>query len=641
MNQMALGIFENYTPAGDAAVIAVCCVLGWLMVISYVRRTRSFRVFLGLICALVLAASVNIVFFSLLAKDSDGSYTLLCTLRIFYHVLVSAAMFLYIINTTLMSRLEACRVRKVAIVSSAFILVVLGFYVIRTLSGSFYDTEYLMSFHGYLLFFILMAVVLFRMRNMLYKQVFYGILGVMAISWIFRLIQILLDRHSLMTMSFSVSLIFMMYIEHSNPYDISLGAVDIRAMEDMIRNMDTKGQPFLFVSLMLPGYIEEGKELPEEIRARIRHFAENAFRGAVLFQIGKGHLVLIAPKSRNPDYEPRIQSTLADLQKYYYQMQTAYKVIVGESIDDISRKNEYISLIQSVNRSIPENTVHWINEEDISAFNRTEYILRELSDIYNRRDLDDPRVLAYCQPVFNLQTRQFDTAEALMRLKLDEIGIVYPDQFIHLAEEHGYIHVLTEIILNKTCQEIRRMTDEGFQITRISVNVSVPELKDDAFCKDIERIIADNGIPGQKIAIELTESSSEADFMVMKSKIEELREQGIKFYLDDFGTGYSNMERIMELPFDIIKFDRSLVIASRAEQRSEKIVKNLAGMFQDMEYSNLYEGVEDEKDEERCREMFATYLQGYKYSRPIPMDQLRDFLAKQSCQGDNSPDNLK
>ena len=145
---------------------------------------------------------------------------------------------------------------------------------------------------------------------------------------------------------------------------------------------------------------------------------------------------------------------------------------------------------------------------------------------------------------------------------------------------------------------------------------------------DVRLNIDDNLLEGDKIAIELTESRSEADFMVVKEKIEELRGRGIKFYLDDFGTGYSNMERIMELPFDIIKFDRSLVLASGADERSEKIVENLANMFRDMNYSVLYEGVEDESDEARCRGMSASYLQGYKYSRPVPIERLREFLPK-------------
>ena len=158
--------------------------------------------------------------------------------------------------------------------------------------------------------------------------------------------------------------------------------------------------------------------------------------------------------------------------------------------------------------------------------------------------------------------------------------------------------------------------------------LSVLELKEDTFCGDMNRIIDNNQSPVEKVAIELTESNSEADHMIMKEKIEELRGKGIQFYLDDFGTGYSNMERIMELPFDIIKFDRSMVIASGMDERSENIVQSLARMFKDMKYSVLYEGIEDEKDEERCKAMSAMYLQGYKYSRPVPIEKLRAFIPK-------------
>ena len=114
----------------------------------------------------------------------------------------------------------------------------------------------------------------------------------------------------------------------------------------------------------------------------------------------------------------------------------------------------------------------------------------------------------------------------------------------------------------------------------------------------------------------------------MKQKLDELRQHGIRFYLDDFGTGYSNMERIMELPFDTIKFDRSMVIASGTEERSRRMVANLANMFADMDYAVLYEGVERDSDESMCRDMSAAYLQGFKYSKPVPIERLAEYLRK-------------
>ena len=274
------------------------------------------------------------------------------------------------------------------------------------------------------------------------------------------------------------------------------------------------------------------------------------------------------------------------------------------------------------------NEVHFVTRADINEYQRHKYVLSELQDICKKGDLDDPRVHVYCQPVLNIATQTYDTAEALMRIVLPDAGMVYPDVFIPLAEENRIIHQLTLIILHKTCVRIKEMLDQNYNIMRISVNISALELREDNFCADMDRIIRDSGIPFEKIAIELTESRSESDFMIMKAKINELKENGIKFYLDDFGTGYSNFERIMELPFDIIKFDRSLVIASAADQKSEMMVSHLAQMFSDLNYAVLYEGVENVDDELRCMKMEAKFLQGYKYSRPIPIEKLTDYFDK-------------
>ena len=163
---------------------------------------------------------------------------------------------------------------------------------------------------------------------------------------------------------------------------------------------------------------------------------------------------------------------------------------------------------------------------------------------------------------------------------------------------------------------------------RISVNFSVYDLREEDFCSVVEETIRSNDIPFEKIAIELTESQNEADFKLIKERINELKDSGIKFYLDDFGTGYSNFERIMELPFDIVKFDRSLVIASGNDEKYRTMVTNLANMFNEVDYAVLYEGVEDEADEKRCIDMKARYLQGYKYSKPIPIEKLTEYFDK-------------
>lgn len=108
-----------------------------------------------------------------------------------------------------------------------------------------------------------------------------------------------------------------------------------------------------------------------------------------------------------------------------------------------------------------------------------------MEDIYKKDDLEDDRVKVFCQPVWNTHTETFSTAEALMRMKIPEVGMVFPDVFIPLAEANNFIHTLSKIILHKTCKKIKELETSGYKIERVSVNFSVQELRLESFCDDV------------------------------------------------------------------------------------------------------------------------------------------------------------
>ena len=632
----------TYSRMGDVAVIAVCCVIFILLGASYVIRDRSFRIFSAIIGFIILAAIINVGFNELLnrndlVKNNSMVIGLLYLMRVLYHTFLFCIFFNFALYATVVSNMEKKRARTIAIIGTILFAVFVAIDVVLTITGvGFYinkETGVIggrsnVFMVGYVAFVAFLAVLLFRIRKLIYKRVLWGFYLTMALAVIIRFAQMTLGESSLTTMTFLLPVLAMLYTMHLNPYNVSTGTLDESSLEDMTNNLYTKNKQFIIMSLQLPDYVGEGKSLPEAVKEQTRRFTVEYFRNGTLFQIGNGQIIMIATKDSNPDYNEWMETILKAFQEQYKIHRMPYKIVYGESVMDAINQNEYISLIDSIHKTIPDNTTHRIDANDVKLYKEHQYIVSQLEDIYKKADLNDPRVLVYAQPVYNIQTKHFDTAEALMRLELERTGLVSPVVFIPIAEERGYIHILTKIILNKTCQTIRKLLDNGVNINRISVNVSAIELKDANFCNDVNRILYDNGVRGDKVAIELTESQSEEDFLVMKEKINILHEEGICFYLDDFGTGYSNMERILELPFDIIKFDRSMVIASGQDARSEHIVEKLAKMFSDFEYSVLYEGIENSDDENRCLSMSATYLQGFKYSKPIPIDQLHGFLTK-------------
>ncbi|MBO7662664.1 MAG: EAL domain-containing protein [Clostridia bacterium] len=626
---------DNYMPVGDILTMAVCYVIIIVMFFSFIKRTRSFRVFLIILLFLILASITNVAYYTVLKHTGLQGAPIAGALRLIMHASLFIIFFLFTRYIAIVTDLT----HKVSLWSSFIGGIITCFVIIWDLidtldtrrgfriteAGIQTGTDVFMI--GYIAYVILLGFLLIYVRNRIYKRVLYGYYYTVILAVALNLIQHFAGQSSLTVGSFLLPVVAMFYIMHSNPYDVRLGSINISAMDDMIRFYREKKIPFGYMSLFMHTFSESHTSVPASMQETIRRFSSSYFRDARLFHVSSGHFLLIFSQKRNPDYQERISSILKAFTTEHARFRQDYKIVIGSCTDQLSNHNEYISFIRNIHRNMEENSIHFVTEKDSADYDRAAYILRELTDIYRVRRLDDPRVLVYCQPVYNIRLGRYDTAEALMRLNLKETGIVYPDQFIHLAEENGYIHVLTQIILHKTCEAVRTLIAEGYSFTRISVNVSALELKDQYFCRDITGIIEESEIPGNRVAIELTESQDESDFLIMQQRINELKDLGIKFYLDDFGTGYSSLERIMQLPFDIIKFDRSLVIASASNSRSAQIVSNMARLFAEMDFSVLYEGVEDTGDEQRCIGMSASYLQGYKYSRPVPIDEMRHFFS--------------
>lgn len=305
-----------------------------------------------------------------------------------------------------------------------------------------------------------------------------------------------------------------------------------------------------------------------------------------------------------------------------------FTIYGASNIDFVENISEFLNLDLYFSHMVKKNSYKVIDSSKIEQAQNINAIVTELHDIAEKRDLNDERILVYCQPVRNIKTNHFDTAEALMRMQLPNIGFVYPDMFIPLAESFNYIHILSLIILNKTCQNIRKLLDLNYIVDRISVNFSVNEFKQDDFCDEVLEIIKRNNIPYEKIAIELTESRNEEDYSVILPKINILKSYGIKFYLDDFGTGYSNFDRILGLNLDVVKFDKSLLDMAETNKNTKFVLTHFSSAFKQLDYKILFEGVETDSQVSLCEASKADYLQGYKYSKPIDIAKLPEFFSK-------------
>ncbi|MCR5528758.1 MAG: EAL domain-containing protein [Saccharofermentans sp.] len=631
-----LSYYENYTPTADVLVVAVCLVFIVLIRAAYISRTRSFIYLRHMIYFAVTASVANLCFHGVLPLAGNIPNILIFIPHIIFHTSLYSILFLQVHYLREIMRLNIKENRLFTVLSisgfSVLILLevlqpMLGFGMYVGPDGSF-QREMPFFIFGYVFFVLLMFTMLFIYREMIFRPILVGLISSVSISFLLMLIQEWMGESSYTVFTFLFPIYALLYLAHSNPYDLEIGAVDERAFTDLMYLSFEQDEELYLMSLYMHEYDGKGQHYPEEIQKMVKHFVYEFFKHPTLFLISGGHLVLVVRTSQEPDYIDGGQRMIDEFMKLYADYKIDYKIVFLKNDRRLKEDNDCINFIKYLHFDMAENSILKPGDKEVESYLRYKYIVSELADINGKHDLNEPRVLVYCQPVLNIKSGKYDTAEALMRLKLPDTGIVYPDEFIYIAERFKYIYTLTQIILNKTCLKIKELLDDGYYVQRISVNFSVYDIREPDFCETIENIIKDSGIPYEKVAIEITETQNERDFENIKKRINELKDSGVRFYLDDFGTGYSNFERIMELPFDIVKFDRSLVIASGTGNKYKSMVSNLAMMFDNGEYSVLYEGIENDEDEKRCIDMNAKYLQGFKYSKPIPIDQLSEYLDK-------------
>ncbi len=628
--------YENYSPVGDIIVLAIIGIFLILIRLAYIKPTKEFGIFKLILLVLFLAAASDIIYrFSLFYVGRIPVfliyffrfifYSLLYLELVLYVIYVEEALHLISKNENIYSKIAALSLVIFWGIEFAGSVFKFGFYITEENKVEYGPNLF------YIEYMILVSLIIYIMVRYK-KRIFRPIILAFSFTIIFAIfvmyIQVIHNQESYSVVTFLFPALSVLYLLHSNPYDPEMGTLMLDSFDAELNNAAKKEKKLIIMSLFLREFEKSSKKYPKKVRDTIRSYSENFLRNTTIFQISSGRMILIADVAYNPDYGATTHKMLDVFKEQYEIYKYDYKIVIMNSYNSLKEADDYISFIQYIEARMFENEICYADETLLDNFFSHKYIVDELADISEKGELHDERVVVFCQPVLNLRTGKFDTAEALMRLRLEKTGMVYPDRFIPIAEKHNYVHMLSLIILAKTCTQVRKLLDNGYNVSRISVNFSIMDIREKKFSENVKKIIEDSGISFDKIAIEITESQNEKDFSIVKEKILELKDSGITFYLDDFGTGYSNFERIMQLPFDIVKFDRSLVIASTNNAKSETMVSYMAHMFTDMNYSVLYEGIEDEKDEALCKSMYARYLQGYKYSKPIPIEELTKYFEK-------------
>ena len=239
----------------------------------------------------------------------------------------------------------------------------------------------------------------------------------------------------------------------------------------------------------------------------------------------------------------------------------------------------------------------------------------------------------FYQPKLCLTDDSLNAAEALVRWRHPELGLVPPGDFIPLAEETGLIAPLGEFVLRQACRQAREWQLQGVVELRVSVNLSVHQLRQGNLVSLVRQVLDETDLAPELLELELTESHLLDNVENVISTFQQLRDLGVKLAIDDFGTGYSSLSYLKRFPVDYVKIDQTFVRDLSVGGEDAAITRAIIAMAHSLDLKVVAEGVETQAQMDFLRAQRCDELQGFLISPPLPAEQFAQLLREHALMG--------
>ena len=305
-----------------------------------------------------------------------------------------------------------------------------------------------------------------------------------------------------------------------------------------------------------------------------------------------------------------------------FTIQINASIMVGTFPNQIRSVSEMLYMIENPIPSTKEKVI--FKGDDLDFVMRKQAVENAISRGFTYDEYE-----VYYQPTYHIDGT-LHGAEALIRLHDQEMGNLYPDEFIPIAEQNGLVDDIDDFVLDEVCKFLKSGIPQKYGIDNINVNLSVLQCMKPGFVENVNHIVEKYGIKKGLINFEITESIAADDYDILANVIKSLKVDGFLFSMDDYGTGYSNVSAVFSLNLDVVKVDKSLLWGAEKSGLGMIILENTIRMIKQMDKLILVEGVETLDQIELLKKLKVDYLQGFYYSKPIPKDEFVKLICKYS-----------
>ncbi len=295
--------------------------------------------------------------------------------------------------------------------------------------------------------------------------------------------------------------------------------------------------------------------------------------------------------------------------------------VIKDTTIPVNRMVDSAQLAQKSVKGNYDNYVAYYDERIKNQIVKEQEIISSMTQA-----LENGEFIIYLQPQYNYREGKINGAEALVRWKHPEKGLISPGDFIPVFESNGFIIKLDENVWEQVCKLQRKWIDEGKKTLPISVNVSRADLLKGAVAAKLTSLIEKYGLTSDLIRVEVTESAYMDNPQQLIMEIDNLRNSGLLVEMDDFGSGYSSLNMLKDVPIQALKTDLKFLAGSGIETRKERILDSIITMAHQMEMLVIAEGVETKEQADYLLGLNCENMQGFYFSRPVPVEEFEKMV---------------
>ena len=381
------------------------------------------------------------------------------------------------------------------------------------------------------------------------------------------------------------------------------------------------------IRIITPDIISRKRGVDRElVEKKVAEFLESVHERYNIYRIGRRTFVLLVFKKSDEETLSLAKTIDARFERPWQLKDALVMLSSSILIADIPRQlNSLNDAVYMFDTAKPHIDTHKsiLAGDDINSILRESAIEKSISN-----GLAEGKFEVFYQPTYTVDGK-LHGAEALVRLHDDELGLIFPDEFIPVAENIGLIDAVDDYVLLDVCNMISSEKLFDTTIDCINVNLSVVQFMKPDFVEHVNGIVEQIGVNKKLINFEVTESIYASSYEILSSKIGKLQVDGFLFSMDDYGTGYSNMRALASMDLDCIKIDKSILWEAEKSELGMIILESSIRMIRQMNKAILVEGVETAEQLELLKKLGVDYLQGYYFSKPVPKDKFLEIVRSQ------------